>query len=407
MEQNSTDSSQAKVVWEIPEEDLEWEELHKLWADQPEEEGFISQVQRGREGLNEGMDNGLKRINTYIHGTHRGRYILIGADSGVGKTTLADFMYVYSLWRAAKRAGIRLYVKYFSFEISATEKKAKWVAQWIRAVYREDLPTDYIMGRIAGMRLEDRHMKMVMRAYAIVEEVLKDVTIIDYLLHPTGMLNRVIEEHFEKIGTVIRDTPKEGKKKGMIKAYRPKDPTAMTVVITDHLALINGEAGAMNTKAAMDRWSLYSVQLRNIFRCTLVQIQQFSTSMMSAYREQKRTEVAIAPQRLDFGDSTYTYRDADLVFGLVKPIQYNLPVFHGYNLEQLGPYFVAMYLMKNRYGPADRMLPLFMNPISGMFYDIPSPHSDLSHFDTQAKYLDDICQAFNSPQGPTPSNPLG
>lgn len=407
MEQNSTGSNQAKVIWEIPQEDLEWEELHKVWTDQPEDEGFIAQVLRGREGLNEGMDNGLKRVNTYIHGTHRGRYILIGADSGVGKTTLADFMYVYSLWRAAKKTGIKLYVKYFSFEISATEKKAKWVAQWIRSVYRIDLPTDYITGKIADLRLSDEHLKMVMHAYAIVEEVLKDVTIIDYLLHPTGMLNRVVEEHFEKIGTVIRDTPKEGKKKGMIKAYRPNDPTAMTVVIVDHLALINGEAGALNTKAAMDRWSLYSVQLRNIFKCTIVQIQQFSTSMMSAYREQKRTEVAIAPQRLDFGDSTYTYRDADLVFGLVKPIQYNLPVFHGYNLEQLGPYFVAMYLMKNRYGPADRMLPLFMNPIAGMFYDVPSPTSNLSFFDDQAKYLDDICQQFNSPQGPTPSNPLG
>ncbi len=294
-----------------PEVDVEWAELEKEWANQTDEydNTFMSVVKRGLTGANEGLDNGMKEINQYIHGTHRGRYILIGADSGVGKTTIADFMYVYSLWKAAKAKGIKLYIKYFSFEISTTEKKAKWVCQWIKTLYHLDLSTDYVMGRIPGLLLTPEHLKLVMRAYAVVEEVMKDVVIIDHMLHPTGMLNKLIEEHYEKIGVVIRDAPKQGKSKGMIRGYKAYDPKSMTLVLVDHLALINAESGCATTKQIMDRWSMYCVQLRNIFQTTIINIQQFSTSMMSAYRDQKKSEVAISPQRLDFGDSSYTFRD--------------------------------------------------------------------------------------------------
>lgn len=81
-QQNSVDSNSAKVLWELPNGEVEWEELEKRWEDRKEEDQFMAQIQRGRDGLNEGFSNGLKTINTYIHGTHRGRYILIGADSG-------------------------------------------------------------------------------------------------------------------------------------------------------------------------------------------------------------------------------------------------------------------------------------------------------------------------------------
>lgn len=94
---------------------------------------------------------------------------------------------------------------------------------------------------------------------------------------------------------------------------------------------------------------------------------------------------------------------ADAVFGMVKPIQYNLKTFNGYNLEDIGQYFIALFLMKNRYGPADRWMPLFMNPLSGMFYDIPAPTSygvdgqpSINYFITEAKRIENVCQQFSS-----------
>lgn len=388
MEQNSTGSKLVNS-WLLPHAEVEWEELEQQWKDDGLNDGFIQQVKRGRSGLNIGMSNGLTAINKYLHGTHRGRYYLIGADSGVGKTTLCDFMYLFSLWMACKLQGVKIKVIYFSFEISAVQKKARWVSQWIKRVYNIDLSVDYIMGYIADCPVTEEHYKMIVRGYSLVQEMMQDIYIVDHLLHPTGMLHTVLDYH-EQNGKIIRDQPKEGKKQGMIRSYIPKDPAALTVVITDHVALINQEAGAISTKESIDRWSMYSVQLRNIFGDIIVNIQQFSVNMQNASRE-KKSPVQLTPQRLDFGDSTYTYRDADVVLGMVKPINAGLDTFFGYDLRVLKSYFLAVYLLKNRYGPADKIIPVFMNPVAGMFWDMPESTSpNIQHFHEEAKRLNSI-----------------
>jgi len=385
--------TQPKLIWEIPEEEVQWSDFEKQWEDR-KDDSFVQLINRGKAGQNIGMSNGLNTINKYINGTHKGRYILIGADSGCFKTTLVDFMYLYAIWKDCKSKGIKLYVKYFSFELSLAEKKVKWASQWIKAMYKIDLRADYIAGRSGT--LSEEHFKLVQRAYAVIEEMMLDVDVIDHMLHPTGMLNRLIEEHYEKVGKVIRapsKLDKHGKPRpGMILRYEPKDPQALTLCIVDHVSLINVEAGATTSKQIIDRWSMYCVQLRNIFQTTIINIQQFSTDLMSAYREQKKNETAIAPQRLDFSESKFTFRDADTVFGLVKPIQFNLRTYHGYNMEEIGQYFVALHLMKNRYGPADRVMPLFVNPIAGLFWDLPTNPLDpaMKFFIDEAKRLDTL-----------------
>lgn len=409
-ESTSSDPLTSHRSYEVPEAQVQWAELEKVWATHKEDD-FINQVLRGRDGLNVGLDNGLGNINTYIHGTHQGRIYLVGADSGVGKTTLADFMWIYKHWIACRKRKITLYIKYFSFELSAAEKKARWCSQWIKHYYGQDIPSDYIMGRIDGLRVSDEHLRMIMRAHAVVEEVMSDMVIIDHMLHPTGMLNVIIEQHYEKIGTVhrVQLNPYAGEtvadfndrqKVAMITGFTADDPSARTLIMVDHLALINHETGLTTTKAIMDRWSMYAVQIRNLFRATIIHVQQFNTNQMTTYRETKKSASIIAPQRLDFGDSTYTYRDADVVIGLVNPVMHDIRKFYDWDLSELGLYFIALYLMKNRYGPASRMFPLFLNPISGMFYDFPmDPKENLSYYYQETKRIEALCQTFSSPQG--------
>jgi hypothetical protein len=132
----------------------------------------------------------------------------------------------------------------------------------------------------------------------------------------------------------------------------------------------------------MDRMSKQFVSLKNLFGLTIVAIQQFNTDLMSSRREAitrrgaKDAGNVITPQRLDFGDSKYTYRDAEVVIALVKPMQFELPEYFGFNCEPaemggFGEYFVVGFIMKNRYGAPDRKFPVFVNPVSGIFYDLP------------------------------------
>lgn len=402
LEDGTTDSSPPEGVDPV---------LWKIWQDEEElkKDKYLWQLKRGMEGHNVGLDNGLTNINKYIYGTHKGRYYLIGAESGVGKTTIGDFMYVLKAWESAKKMGRKIKIFYFSFEIGKTEKLYRWTSYYIFTKFGLQLPSDYLQGRISGMLPSQKDHHMIMAAYTVIKEMLNDVTIVEDVLHPTKIFEAMVEEHFAKHGTVIRDTVSEEEKKkhpnkkGYVKGYTESDPDMITLMIVDHLALAGNEMG-LDTKGIMDKLSKYAIVLRNLFHCTVLFIQQFSTDMMAAYRGAfgKKNEASLAPQRLDFGDSKATFRDADVVMGGTKP-QREMSMFMGYNIghpdsDGLGEYFVAWYVMKNRYGPANRMIPMFLDPIVGIPYDLPlEPNNPMAmqEWIDRAIKLEQICKTYS------------
>lgn len=145
----------------------------------------------------------------------------------------------------------------------------------------------------------------------------------------------------------------------------------MTMAVLDHIALVGVEQ-SFGTKQLMDLMSKYFVALRNLFELTPIVVQQFNSELTTMNRDsyKKVTEGSIAPQRVDFGDSTYTYRDADIVFGLISPAKFDMKSFHGYDVTKYNSMLIILFLMKNRYGEADQAIPLFLDPISGTFHDI-------------------------------------
>lgn len=385
----------------LPDRWQDWEKEHN--------NSFMYQVQRGRLGHNKGLGNGLVNINNYIYGTHQARYYLIAADSGCGKTTVADFMFVLSAWFYAKQAGRNIKVFYCSFEISRLDKEARWCSYFIFLLYGIELSTDYILGRIGGRYLTQEHMGMVQEGYKKVQEVMADVIMLEDAAPPTAIFNGIITSHYEKVGKVERTTITAAErakgKKGFIKGYTADNPDDITLLVVDHLALI-GLEGGLPLKGNMDKLSRYFVILRNMFGTTVIAVQQFSTDLMAAKREKSinaqgsKAASMIAPQRLDFGDSKTTYRDADVVIGLVKPSMFELSEYQGYDLSNpkdggLGGYFLAMYLMKNRYGPADKKFAIFLNPIAGISYDLPQELDQIQPWYDKAAQLDQLCLSFS------------
>lgn len=367
----------------------DWDNWEKLPGNH-----FIHQVQRGILGKNIGLRNGLTHINNYIYGTQKSRYYLIGADSGVGKTTLADFMFVLQAYKAAKSQGRKLKVFYCSFEIAKADKIARWVSYYVFQIHRIRLPSDYVLGRIEGVLLTPEHSLLVKEAYTLIEQMFNEcVVFIDLMMSPNSIFESIIQEHFSKRGKVLMDNKK-------YTGFIPNDPDYMTILLVDHLALTDEEAGD-DTKKTMDKLSKKAVILRNIFGCTIVFIQQFSTDMLSANRAMhtKKTGVAaIAPTRLDFGDSKATYRDADVVIGGICPGR-DLNNLDGYDLghNKLGLTMVLLFIMKNRYGRAGKYSPVFIDGITGTFMDLPYPANPLTDeaFYNEAQQIEKVCQAFS------------
>jgi hypothetical protein len=366
---------------------------------------FIHMFKAGMKGENIGLGNGLNNVNKYIYGTHRARYYLEGADSGVGKTTISDFKYILKGYEEAKRLKKKFKVFYLSFEIGKPDKIGRWISYYIFTKFGLRLPSDYILGRIEGNLVTKAHEKLVMRAYADVMKMMECISFVDHMIHPTKIFEDLITSHYENEGIVERapiseEDAKKGKK-GFIKGYKAKNGSSMTILIVDHMALAAHESG-LDTKGTMDKLSKYMVVLRNLFGTTCVAIQQFSTDMMSASRtmQVKKTEAMLMPSRLDFGDSKATYRDADVVHAYMRPGQH-IEDFFGYNTRKareggLADCMVVNYLLKNRYGPANRMLPLFVDGCTGYVYDLPLDSSDavMNDWYNRAIEIENICQTY-------------
>jgi hypothetical protein len=384
-----------------------WEQW-KQWEMLPTND-FLYQVKRGMQGLNTGLRSGIPGLDKYTYGIHQARYYLIGADSSVGKTTVADFMFVFNAWKDAKRLGRPIKIFYCSFEVGKMDKTARWVSHIIFQKWGIRLPSDYILGRIEGKRVTKAHEALILKAYALVLEMMKDIVFVEDVIHPTKIFEDLIGAHFEKVGIVTRAEVSEEDRakgrKGYVKGYQPNDPNLITFLVIDHLALTGSEQ-KLDTKHIMDRMSKYGIVLRNIFHCTTCFIQQFSTDLMSFHRTNKKNPQSIAPQRLDFGDSKATFRDADLVFGLVNPASYDFDKFHGYTLmsddgENLGECFRGLYLMKNRYGISSRLIPLFLDGLSGTVYDLPIEGSNviaMTPWYNKATEIEALCQEFSPSQ---------
>lgn len=371
---------------------VDWDKLPKTH--------FMRLVEEGRKGMNQGWRTSLPSLDNAVYGKHRARYYLIGADSGVGKTTLADFIHLLKSYEYAKARKLPWKCYYYSFELSKTEKIAKWAGYATWLLFGKMLPGDYIMGRIENNLVTNEDLELIRVGYAYVEKMMQHMEIIEDPVNPTKIYADLIDHHYDNplYGKVLRRKSTDPKKRGQAIGHEPAPGMEhmMVDVFIDHLALLHPEQG-LDTKRTMDLMSKYMVALRNLFGTTFTVIQQFSTDMQTWHRSAKKiTDQFIAPQRLDFGDSKYTYRDADVVYGLVNPYSFELETYFGYEVEDFKGNLIGVHLMKNRYGKANRLFPLFMNGVVGTFEDMPNTSNliALETFQNKAAKIEELCLKY-------------
>lgn len=369
--------------------DLSHDELIRL-----EEEEFLETILEGQKGANVGITTPLPGINKYYHGITKARYVLVGADSSVGKTTITDFLYVLSAYYRGKAEGIPVDISYYSFEISKKEKRAKWLSALLFLMHGIRVNSELIMGRDTTRKLTPEEMELVRKTIPELNTIMRSIRFIEEPIHPTAIFHDLIS-NARRLGTIVEKKTeiknargKVTETKSRILKYVPHDPKQIKLFIIDHIALCMTEQGN-DLKRNIDKMSYYCVYLRNRLGYSPIIIQQFNTELASVER-QKFKKGALAPQRVDFGDSKYTYRDADYVIGLLKPNMFDLEEYEGYDVSKLKDHLVMAFLMKNRYGVSNKVLPLFMDGEVSVFYQLPVPDekAKLNSYYEKAKQLD-------------------
>ncbi len=279
-----------------------------------------------------------------------------------GKTTFADYTSFLIPYFHCKKHNIPLDIIYYSFELGKVDKQARICSFLLDKLHKIRLTADDILGR-SNKVITPQQDEAITQVSHIIEELFQNIIFIEEDINPDGIYRQMME-YSRNNGIFVDDN-----------TYIPNNPNKQTIIIIDHIGLTATSKKYPTLKETMDTLSKYAVRFRNRFGYTWVIIQQFNTELTSTHRK-AQSENSIAPQRLDFGDSKYTYRDADIVLGLVNPNLYGITSASGYSVSKCGDLLIELYLMKNRYGRANVKIPMLLNP-TGSFIEIPkSPTND-------------------------------
>lgn len=327
------------------------------------------EVERGRQGKNEGLPMGFDRLNRYI-GLRKGMYYLTGGLTGSGKTSFIDDAFVlnpanWKLSKEGQKSDMKIKVIYRSMERSRTYKMAKWTCRQIFLDQGIIIPLGSLLGWKGYPKLTHTEHDLFLIYEEYMQNILDIVTIIDGPENPIGIA-KGIKTHAESRGE-IEELDKFNK------IYIPNDPNEFTIVVIDHIGLLKTVTGFPTKKDRIDKMSDELRYARDFYGYSPVVVQQLNRDISNPMRLKAGD---VEPQLEDFKDSSQTQDDADVVMALFDPMRYKVPDPSGYELAKLkdeygAKYFRSLRLIKNSYGADDVRIGLGFLGEVGMFKELP------------------------------------
>lgn len=317
-------------------------------------------MDRGMSGYNRGLPHGLERLKSIVPNVQQGTYYTIGGETGSGKTAFTDNSFLFAPYDYIKNKDIiKLKILYFSLEIEYTYKLVKGIGRKLFLDYGISLGLNQLLSR--GNFTLSKEIRAKIDTYREYFEELEDILEIYDGHYTPEQIDKIIKQYSDENGQWIVPKGKENKT-----FYKPNDPHLYTIIIIDHVGLIDG----MNMKAAIDKTSRSLIFYRNMCNFTPVIVSQFNRTISSADRFKiERVE----PQLSDFADSSSTQKDANVVMALFAPHRYSLGNYHGYDITRLDKEFRGLHILKNRDGADNAFLGLKFNGAVGHFDEYPRP----------------------------------
>lgn len=323
-------------------------------------ESLYNQIEVGRKGRNWGYSLGLPKLEGIIDGVTKNTYTLIMSPSGVGKTSLALFSFIYKpLCEHLDDNNFK--ITYFSLEISAELLFAKLLSLHIFDTYGVELSTKELLSRKKDYKLSEEHYKLVQESMPWLKKVESIISVYDKGLNAKTLYTLLMKE-LEREGT-FEET--EGRK-----LYKPSNEDLIHLVVIDHLSLCRPSEGR-SLKEEMDLISSYLVTLRNMCKISplvIMQVNRNSTSMDR--RKEGMSNITLN----DAKDSGSPIQDSEIVISLFSPHREKLSTYRGYDIKQLQHNFRSITCLKNRYGESDVEIGCAFYGKIGYFAELPKPN---------------------------------
>lgn len=317
---------------------------------------------------------GLPKFSTVIPGIEKSRYTIVSANSKVGKTQIADFMYMYQPYEfiTTHESNIKIKVLYFSLEISKSAKMLGIISNRLYSKFGLSVDPQNLLSKFGNFILPKEHEDKIKSLEEYFDNFEKTVTIIDDIRNAYGIY-KYCRSWFESNGTIhkktitINDKPVE-----IMDYYEPKDPDLYTIIIIDNYNLLTPEKG-MDLKSAIEKFSSdYALTLRDKFGAHVVAIQQ----QAAAKENQEHTkggallEQKLRPSADGLGDSKLSGRDVDYLVGLFSPDRFSIPRWAGYDITKLKDNHRELSLSLNRHGSGFKSVQLYFNGAVNYFSEL-------------------------------------
>lgn len=320
---------------------------------------------------------GFDKLNKYIPGIVPGIMYKITSHMGVGKTQLAKFLFVYQTMLYAIKHKINFKVIYFSLEESKGEFIDSLFLHLLKRIHKIDLNRFSLTG-YSDTPIDKKQLDAIKTTEAAMANLINNIEIIDNKYRPSDML-AVCRKYAAKWGTFIQNSAGEDVQ------YVPNDKNQITLVVTDHISLIEPEYNVVSKTFMSDRQSIamWHTQIcRRILAkewgWSICNVQQQALDSAKEQYNYKGSSIVekVLPSLEGLANNKEVGRDDYVTLGLFSPAMFNIDQYYGYDVvngtpESFGDRFRTIHLLKNRFGEPNKILPLYFDGRYTYFKELP------------------------------------
>jgi hypothetical protein len=340
----------------------------------------------------------LPKLGQVIPGIEQEKYYLVTANSKVGKTKLADFLFVYNPYEfvTKRHTDIKLKIFYFSLEVSKEEKLSQFYSYLLYKDHNIVISPEKLKSRFENYILEDEIEGLLDTYDAEMDKFESMVKIIDNVKNPFGIYKYMRDyaykngDHYNKNGEIIpvealiSDNPDTREKANLaIAEYKPHNPDEYVIIVVDHLSLLHTEKGQDLWTTIFNFSSKYCLAMRDRWKYIPVAIQQQAADQEKQQFTFRGDSIVakLRPSPDGLADCKLTQRDVNVMLGLFAPHRYKIENYEGYDIDKLGDNYREFNVILNRNGSGFINIDLYFNGASNFFKELlPADQMEERHY---------------------------
>ena len=322
----------------------------------------IGDIKKNKQLREEGKDIMLPfpfaRFANYVPGIQKGRYIIVTANSKIGKSQITDYLFVYHPFYFTRNrvSNIKVRIFYFTLEMSKEDKIKQAITHKLYRDKKVILSPEKMDSLFPSYTLTNEMLREVEGYDEWFDDFEKTVTYIDNIRNPFGIYKEIrnyahthgkyVDNKGQEISMDLINANEENAVKS-ISHYVPDDPDEYVIVITDHLSLLTPEHSDELHTSISKFSSDYSLKMRDRWKYIVVNVQQQAAAQegMDNVKLDK-----LQPSFNGLADNKLTGRDCDMMLGLFAPSSYKIKTYEGYDITKLKDNHRELSIIRNRRG---------------------------------------------------------